>query len=227
PRRPNGQIHHRSGSQCQRRNVTGRLTRNAQANAEGMAVVHILSEEQVELQRMVKKLCSDFPEDYWIKVDKAKEYPQEFVDALGAAGLLSVLIPEEYGGGGGTLHDAAIILETINRSGGTGIPAHAQMYTMKTILRHGSPEQKERWLPPIARGELRLQSMGVTEADAGSDTSRIKTTAVREGKWYRINGSKMWTSRVQHSDLMLLLARTTPRDQVRRRFDGLSTFLID
>lgn len=186
-----------------------------------------LTPERIELGRTVGALCADFPESYWQEAEEHGAYPDTFVDALRDAGYLSVLIPEEYGGGGGSLSDAAVILEAINRSGATGIPAHAQMYTMGTILRHGSEQQKQTWLPQIASGEVRLQSMGVTEAGAGSDTSRIETTAVLEGDHYRVNGSKMWTSRVQHSDLMLLLVQTTPREQRARPFDGLSTLLVD
>lgn len=186
-----------------------------------------LTDEQRALRESVTRLCDGFGEEYWQAVDSAREYPDAFVEALTSAGLLAVLIPELYGGGGGRLSDAAVILEAINRSGGTGIPAHAQMYTMGTILRHGTDEQKQRWLPDIAAGKVRLQSFAVTEAESGSDTTRIKTRAVREGDYYRISGSKMWTSRVQHSDLMLLLARTTPYADVDKKHDGLSTFLID
>ena len=186
-----------------------------------------LTDEQVALQEAVGKLCARYDEDYWQEMEARDEYPSDFVQALTDAGFLATLIPEEYGGGGGTLTDAAVIMQAINQSGGTGLPAHAQMYTMGTVLRHGSEEQKRKWLPQIAAGELRLQSFGVTEAEAGSDTTRIRTRAVREGSSYRISGSKMWTSRVQHSDLMLLLTRTTPYDEVEKKHQGLSTFLID
>jgi alkylation response protein AidB-like acyl-CoA dehydrogenase len=186
-----------------------------------------LSEDQRALRESVGDLCAKFPESYWQRVDAEERYPDEFVQALTDAGYLAALIPEEYGGGGGSIIDGAVILQAINQSGGTGIPAHAQMYTMGTILRHGSEQQKRRWLPEIAAGRLRLQSFGITEAEAGSDTSRIQTTAVRAGDHYRISGSKMFTSRVQHSDLLLLLTRTTPYDQVTRKTDGLSTFLVD
>lgn len=185
-----------------------------------------LSDEQLALADAVRKLCSKFDEKYWMNEDVEKRYPSEFVDELTRAGLLSVLIPEEYGGGGGSLVDAAVILETINRTGATGLPAHAQMYTMGLILRHGSAEQKNSYLPKIASGELRLQSFAVTEADAGSDTTKISTRAVRSGDEYIINGAKMWTSRVQHSDLMLLLARTSDFDPDHKT-DGLSVFLVD
>lgn len=186
-----------------------------------------LTSDQLALRDSVTALCAKFPESYWQHMEAEDSYPEEFVQALTNAGYLSALIPEEFGGGGGTISDAAVILQAINQSGGTGIPAHAQMYTMGTILRHGSADQKKKWLPEIAAGRLRLQSFGITEAEAGSDTSRIKTSAVRDGDYYRISGSKMFTSRVPHSDLMLLLTRTTPYDQVRRKTDGLSTFLID
>ncbi|NYI69802.1 alkylation response protein AidB-like acyl-CoA dehydrogenase [Naumannella cuiyingiana] len=186
-----------------------------------------LSEHQVAIRDAVAKLCSRFGEDYWQREDQGHEYPQEFVDALQEGGWLSLLIPEEYGGGGGTISDAAVVLETINRSAGTGSSAHAQMYTMGTILRHGSEEQKQRYLPKIASGELRLQAFGVTEADAGSETTKIRTRAVRDGDHYVVNGGKMFTSRFQHSDLMLLLVRTTPYDEVEKPTRGLSTLLVD
>lgn len=186
----------------------------------------VLSEEQAALADTVGKLCAKFPDSYWIREDAERQYPSEFVDALMRAGLLAVLIPERYGGGGGSLVDGAVILEAINRSGATGLPAHAQMYTMGLILRHGSEEQKERFLTPIAAGQLRLQSFAITEADAGSDTTRLTTRAERVGDEYVINGSKMWTSRVQHSDLMLLLARTAPYDPAAKT-RGLSVFMVD
>jgi acyl-CoA dehydrogenase len=186
-----------------------------------------LTADQLALRESVTDLCAKFPESYWQQKEEEDAYPEEFVQALTDAGYLSALIPAEYGGGDGTISDGAVILQAINQSGGTGIPAHAQMYTMGTILRHGSEQQKKKWLPEIAAGRLRLQSFGITEAEAGSDTSRIKTTAVRDGDYYRISGSKMFTSRVPHSDLMLLLTRTTPYADVQRKTDGLSTFLID
>ncbi len=186
-----------------------------------------LTDEQLALREAVEQLCAKYDEDYWQEMEALDAYPEDFVRELTEQGFLSVLIPEEYGGGGGTLIDAAVILQAINQSGGTGLPAHAQMYTMGTVLRHGSEEQKAKWLPQIAAGQVRLQSCGVTEAEAGSDTTRIRTRAVREGHHYRISGSKMWTSRVQHSDLMLLLTRTTPYEQVEKKHHGLSTFLID
>lgn len=186
-----------------------------------------LTDEQRTLRDAVNDLCKKFGESYWQKLDIDRHYPTEFVQALTDAGLLSVLIPAEYGGGGGTISDAAVILEAINRSGASGIPAHAQMYTMGCVLRHGSAEQKKKYLPEIAAGRLRLQSMGVTEAEAGSNTVRIRTSAVRDGDVYRINGAKMWTSRVEYSDLMLLLVRTTPYDEVAKKYDGLSVLLVD
>ena len=186
-----------------------------------------LTDDQRAIRDAVAELCSRFPSQYWRERDSKLEYPVEFVDALGKAGWLSVLIPQEYGGGGGTVADAALILETINRSGGTGVPAHAQMYTMGTVLRHGNDEQKRRLLPEIAANTLRLQAFGVTEPDAGSDTTRIRTFAAREGDHYVVNGAKIWTSRFQHSDYMLLLTRTTRYEDVEKKTDGLSVLLVD
>ncbi|MEZ4861621.1 MAG: acyl-CoA dehydrogenase family protein [Caldilineaceae bacterium] len=184
-------------------------------------------QQYAELRRYVRRLCDGFPNTYWQKVDAERAYPEAFVRAMTEAGYLAALIPERYGGGGSTLTEASIILEEINRSGGNAGVCHAQMYIMGTLLRHGSDAQKEQYLPPIAAGELRLQAFGVTEPDAGSDTTRIRTSAVRQGDHYVINGQKIWTSRVAHSDLMLLLARTTPLEQVTKRTEGLSIFLID
>ncbi|PSR23745.1 MAG: acyl-CoA dehydrogenase [Sulfobacillus acidophilus] len=186
-----------------------------------------LTDEQKGIQAAVARLCQDYPDEYWRSLDQKHEYPTAFVDALIQGGWLSVLIPEEYGGSGFGLTEASLILETINRSGGTGMPAHAQMYVMGTILRHGSEEQKCRLLPPIAKGEVRLQSFAITEPDAGSDTTQIKTFARRDGLRYVISGAKVFTSRFGHSDAMLLLARTTPYDEVVRKTDGLSVFYID
>jgi len=186
-----------------------------------------LTEDQVAIRDGVAELCARFPEEYWQRVDAKHEYPDEFVEALSRAGWLSILIPEEYGGGGLGMTEAALVLETINRSGGTGIPAHAQMYTMGTILRHGNEEQKQRFLPEIASGSLRLQAFGVTEPDAGTDTTRIRTSAVRDGDHYVVNGGKIFTSRFQHSDLMLLLVRTTKYEDVERKSDGISALLVD
>ncbi|MFI5612735.1 acyl-CoA dehydrogenase family protein [Amycolatopsis sp. NPDC051903] len=188
---------------------------------------YVLTPQQETIRESVAKLCADYPAGYWRDLDRAHAYPEDFVRALTDAGWLSVLIPEEYGGGGGVISDAALILETINRSGASGAPAHAQMYTMGTVLRHGNEEQKQRYLPKIAAGELRLQAFGITEPDAGSDTTRISTFARREGDEYVINGRKIFTSRVQHSDLLLLLARTEKYDDVERKIDGLSVFLVD
>jgi acyl-CoA dehydrogenase len=180
-----------------------------------------------EIREAVRALCSRFDDPYWRAVDGERRYPEEFVTALTEAGWLSILIPEEFGGGGLGFTEGCIVLEEINRSGGNSAACHAQMYTMGAVLRHGSPEQKARYLPEIAAGRLRLQAFAVTEPDAGSDSTSISTFARREGDTYVVNGRKVWTSRVQHSDLMILLARTTPRGQEEKRTDGLSTFLID
>ncbi|WP_066683799.1 acyl-CoA dehydrogenase family protein [Caulobacter sp. CCH9-E1] len=179
------------------------------------------------LRQTVRALCRDFPPAYWRGLDREKAYPTDFVAAMTRAGLLGVLIPEEYGGGGLGLTAAAAILEEVHASGGNAAALHAQMYTMGTVLRHGSPAQKETWLPRIADGSIRLQAFGVTEPTAGTDTTSISTFARREGDTYVINGQKVWTSRAEHSDLMVLLARTTPKDQVARKADGLSVFLVD
>ena len=184
-------------------------------------------ESYADIRDAVAKLCARFPGDYWRRLDRGMEYPAEFVQALTEAGYLSVLIPEEYGGPGLPLSAAAAILETVQHSGGNGAACHAQMYTMGTVLRHGSDAQKAMYLPRIASGELRLQAFGVTEPTSGTDTSSLRTVARREGDKYIVNGQKIWTSRAEHSDLMLLLARTTPRDQVAKKTDGLSTFLVD
>jgi alkylation response protein AidB-like acyl-CoA dehydrogenase len=180
-----------------------------------------------DIRDAVAKLCARFPGEYWRKLDRTMAYPAEFVAALTTSGYLSVLIPEEYGGAGLPLSAAAAILETIQASGCNGSACHAQMYTMGTVLRHGSAEQKSRYLPKIAAGELRLQAFGVTEPTSGTDTTALRTTARRDGDRYIVNGQKIWTSRAEHSDLMLLLARTTPRDEVAKKTLGLSTFLVD
>lgn len=190
-----------------------------------MFVNHSDSYEQI--RSAVRRLCADFPGEYWREQDAQSRYPKEFVGALSETGYLSVLIPEDYGGSGLDLKAACIILETIHKSGGNGAACHAQMYTMGTVLRHGSEAQKRQWLPGIAAGELRLQAFGVTEPTSGTDTTRIRTTAERDGDSYVINGQKIWTSRVEHSDLMVLLARTAPRDASPKATDGLSVFLID
>ena len=180
-----------------------------------------------EIRAAVARLCADFPGEYWRRVDGERAYPTAFVQALTKAGYLACLIPTDYGGSGLGLAAAAAILEEIHRSGGNGAACHAQMYVMGTLLRHGSHAQKERWLRPIAAGEPRLQAFGVTEPAAGTDTTAIRTTAVRRGDRYVVNGQKVWTSRAEHSDLMLLLARTTPREQAVKKTAGLSAFLVD
>jgi acyl-CoA dehydrogenase len=180
-----------------------------------------------EIRESVKALCAKYPGEYWRALDRERAYPKAFVDELTKAGMLAVLIPEEFGGSGLGLSAAAAILEEIHASGGNGGACHAQMYTMGTILRHGSPEQKKRFLPDIASGALRLQAFGVTEPGAGTDTTAIRTTAERRGDKYVINGQKVWTSRAEHSDLMLLLARTTPKDKVAKKSEGLSVFVVD
>lgn len=186
-----------------------------------------VTDEQRAMAEAVRNLCAKFDDDYWVRVDNAREYPEEFVSALTKAGWLSVLVPEEYGGGGGSIVDAAVIMEAIERAGCPATAAHAQMYTMGTVLRHGSDEQKQAYLPAIAAGDLRLQSFGVTEPDAGSDTTRIRTFARRDGDHYVVNGGKIFTSRFQHSDLMLLLTRTTSYDEVAKKTDGMTVLLVD
>ncbi len=183
--------------------------------------------EHGEIRAAVQKLCAQFPGEYWRKLDSERTYPEAFVAALTEAGYLATLIPEEYGGAGLTLSAAAAVLEEIHRAGGNGGACHAQMYIMGTLLRHGNTVQKARYLPPIASGQLRLQAFGVTEPGSGSDTTSIRTVAVRDGDCYVVNGQKIWTSRAEHSDLMLLLARTTARDKVAKRTDGLSVFILD
>src|SRR3954454_5769714 len=185
------------------------------------------NDEFHDIRDAVAKLCAQFPGEYWRKLDREMKYPTEFVDALTEAGYLSVLIPEEYGGSGLKLSAAAAILEEIQRAGCNGGGCHAQMYTMGTLLRHGNDDQKAKWLPKIASGELRLQAFGVTEPTSGTDTSSLKTVARRDGDHYVVNGQKIWTSRAEHSDLMVLLARTTPKEQAKKRTDGLSVFLVD
>ena len=180
-----------------------------------------------EIREEVIKLCKQYPGEYWRKLDREMAYPSEFVKALADAGYLAALIPEEYGGSGLPLSASAAILEEIQRAGCNGAACHAQMYIMGALLRHGSEAQKRRYLPGIASGELRLQAFGVTEPTSGSDTGALKTHAAREGDRYVVNGQKIWTSRAEHSDLMLLLARTTPRDEVARGIDGLSIFILD
>ena len=185
------------------------------------------ADDLAQVRESVRALCARFPGEYWRKLDRERGYPAEFVAALTEAGFLAALIPDEYGGSGLTMNAAAAIMEEIQASGCNGAACHAQMYTMGTLLRHGSTAQKSRWLPAIASGALRLQAFGVTEPTSGSDTLNLRTTAVREGDHYIINGQKIWTSRAEHSDLLLLLARTTPREQTKRRTEGLSVFLVD
>ena len=180
-----------------------------------------------DIREEVKKLCADFPGEYWRKLDREMAYPTQFVEALTKAGYLAALIPEEYGGSGLPLTAACAIMEEIQRAGCNGAACHAQMYIMGALLRHGSDEQKQAYLPKIATGELRLQAFGVTEPGSGTDTTSLKTTAKRNGDHYVVNGQKIWTSRAEHSDLMLLLARTTPKDEVQKKSRGLSIFLLD
>ncbi|HYB09939.1 MAG TPA: acyl-CoA dehydrogenase family protein [Alphaproteobacteria bacterium] len=184
-------------------------------------------EEIAQVRDAVAALCADYPGEYWRALDRDRAYPTAFVRALTEAGFLATLIPEAYGGSGLGMTAAATIMETIHRNGCNGAACHAQMYTMGTILRHGSAEQKARWLPQIAKGELRLQAFGVTEPTSGTDTLSLRTTAVREGNQYVVNGQKVWTSRAEHSDLMLLLARTTPKEHVKKRTEGLSVMVVD
>ena len=185
------------------------------------------SEDHTEIRDAIRALCGEFPGEYFRKIDEARGYPERFVDALTKAGWLAALIPHEYGGSGLGLTEASVIMEEINRAGGNSGACHGQMYNMGTLLRHGSTVQKDLYLPKIASGELRLQSMAVTEPSTGTDTTKIKTTAVRKGDRYVVNGQKVWISRVQHSDLMVLLARTTPLADVTKKTEGMSIFLVD
>jgi acyl-CoA dehydrogenase len=185
------------------------------------------TDDLAQIRESVRALCAKFPGEYWRSLDRERGYPTEFVAALTKAGFLAALIPEQYGGSGLSMTAAAVIMEEIQASGCNGAACHAQMYTMGTLLRHGSAAQKSRWLPAIASGELRLQAFGVTEPTSGSDTLNLRTTAVREGDHYIINGQKIWTSRAEHSDLLLLIARTTPRETAKTRTEGLSVFLVD
>jgi len=185
------------------------------------------TEDFQEIRTAVRELCDSYPADYFRKLDERNAYPEEFVRALTETGWLAAMIPEEYGGSGLGVTEASVIMEEINRSGANAAACHGQMYNMGTLLRHGSNEQKRRYLPDIARGKLRLQAMAVTEPNTGTDTTRIKTTAVRKSDRYIINGQKVWISRVQHSDLMILLARTTPLAELRKKSEGLSVFLVD
>lgn len=187
----------------------------------------IATDKFQELREAVRDLCSHYPDEYFRKVDEQRAYPQEFVEALTKAGWLAALIPQEYGGSGLGLTEASVIMEEINRSGGNSGACHGQMYNMGTLLRHGSEAQKQNYLPRIASGDLRLQSMAVTEPTTGTDTTKIKTTAIKKGDRYIVNGQKVWISRVQHSDLMILLARTTPLAEVSKKSEGMSIFLVD
>ncbi|RLA21429.1 MAG: acyl-CoA dehydrogenase [Gammaproteobacteria bacterium] len=186
-----------------------------------------LGSDYEDIRDAVNKICDDFPGEYWRKLDAESAYPEAFVNALTESGFLSALIPEEYGGVGLPLRAAAVIMETIHASGGSASACHAQMYIMGAVLRHGSEEQKQKYLPKIASGELRLQAFGVTEPTSGSDTTKLRTKAVKQGDKYIVNGQKVWTSRAFQSDLMLLLARTTPLEEVAKPTDGLSIFLVD
>ncbi len=197
------------------------------AMTDGGPVTMEVGETWPEIREAVRRLCARFPGEYWRELDRAREYPERFVKALTEAGYLAVLIPEDYGGSGLPLSAGSAVLEEINASGCNAGACHAQMYIMGTLLRHGGEEQKRRYLPKIASGELRLQAFGVTEPGSGTDTLGLRTTAVRDGNGYVVNGQKIWTSRAQYSDLMLLLARTTPKDRVAKRTDGLSVFLVD
>ncbi|MFM0347860.1 acyl-CoA dehydrogenase family protein [Paraburkholderia sp. RL17-347-BIC-D] len=190
-------------------------------------MINISADPYQDIREAVRDLCQQFPAEYFRKIDEERTYPEAFVEALTKAGWLSALIPQEYGGSGLGLTEASVIMEEINRSGGNSGACHGQMYNMGTLLRHGSAEQKQQYLPRIASGELRLQSMGVTEPTTGTDTTKIKTTAERKGDRYVVNGQKVWISRIQHSDLMILLARTTPLADVKKKSEGMSIFLVD
>ncbi|MDM8165627.1 acyl-CoA dehydrogenase family protein [Roseovarius sp.] len=189
--------------------------------------MHDLADKYKDIRDGVRGLCAQFPPEYHRKVDADRGYPEEFVEALTQDGWMAALIPEEYGGAGLGLTEASVIMEEINRAGGNSGACHGQMYNMNTLVRHGSEEQRKKFLPQIAEGKLRLQSMGVTEPTTGTDTTKIKTTAVKKGDRYVVNGQKAWISRVQHSDYMILLARTTPLDEVKKKSEGLSIFLVD
>ncbi len=205
----------------------GRTGVIAWARIHGDKLVLNGADQYQDLRSSVRELCKEFPAEYFRRIDEKREYPEELVAALTKAGWLAALIPEEYGGSGLSLTEASVILEEINRCGGNSGACHGQMYNMETLLRHGSESQKRAYLPKIAAGELRLQSMAVTEPTAGTDTSKITTIAVKRDGRYVVNGQKVWTSRVQHSDLMILLARTTPLSQVTRKTEGMSLFLVD
>jgi alkylation response protein AidB-like acyl-CoA dehydrogenase len=199
----------------------------SQSTQNSEALMQLDTPELAEIRRAVRALCDDYPGEYWREKDRDRAYPSEFVDALTQSGFLAALIPEEFGGSGLKLDAAAVIMEEIQASGCNGGAAHAQMYIMNTLLRYGSQEQKAEYLPKIASGKLRLQAFGVSEPTSGTDTLSLKTRAVRDGDHYVVNGQKIWTSRAEHSDLMLLLARTTPREEVAKKTEGLSIFLVD
>ncbi|MGV3655687.1 MAG: acyl-CoA dehydrogenase family protein, partial [Noviherbaspirillum sp.] len=201
------------------------MTHTADLQADTVSIE--LGSDYADIRESVRRICADYPGAYWRDLDERQAYPEAFVAALTEAGYLGALIPEEYGGSGLPLRAASVILEEIHAAGCNAGACHAQMYIMGTLLRHGSEEQKRKYLPEIASGRLRLQAFGVTEPTTGSDTTQIKTRAVREGDHYIINGQKVWTSRARYSDLMLLLVRTTPADQVAKKTDGLSVFLVD
>ncbi|AKQ43444.2 putative acyl-CoA dehydrogenase [Aurantiacibacter atlanticus] len=206
---------------------SGNAQHAAPQDPEGGTVYDQSSDEFQDIRDAVRALCADFPDEYHRKIDEARTYPEEFVEALTRAGWMAALIPTEYGGSGLGLAESAVIMEEINRAGGNSGACHGQMYNMNTLVRHGSEEQRQKYLPRIASGELRLQSMGVTEPTTGTDTTQLKTTAVLKGDKYVINGQKVWISRVQHSDLMILLARTTPLSDVKKKSEGLSIFIVD
>ena len=221
---PHRDVARRRGGELPRARRRARRRRHQQRPRRGAAVTE--TADLAPIREAVRALCADFPGEYWRALDRERAYPEKFVAALTKAGFLAALIPEQYGGSGLTMTAAAAIMEEIQASGCNGAACHAQMYTMGTLLRHGSAEQKARYLPAIAKGELRLQAFGVTEPTSGTDTLGLRTTATRDGnESYVINGQKIWTSRAEHSDLMLLLARTTPREQVKKRTEGLSVFL--
>ena len=203
------------------------MVANLETTVESTETAISVGEDWAEIRDGVRKVCAGFPGEYWREKDAASDYPTEFVDALSEAGWLAALIPEEYGGAGLPVRAASVILETIHHAGCSAAACHAQMYIMGTLLRHGNKDQKQRYLPKIATGELRLQAFGVSEPTSGTDTTQLKTRAVRDGDHYVVNGQKIWTSRALQSDLMLLLARTTPAEEVKRRTDGISVFLVD
>ncbi|GAA5232597.1 acyl-CoA dehydrogenase [Verticiella sediminum] len=203
------------------------MTSPNETPADSAAISLTLGEDFPDIRDAVRRVCAAFPDEYWRELDEREGYPTDFIAALTEAGFLAALIPEEYGGSGLPLRAAAVIMEEVCAAGCHAAAGHAQMYIMGTVLRHGSEAQKQRYLPGIASGELRLQAFGVTEPTTGSDTTQLKTRAERTANGYRINGQKVWTSRAQHSDLMLVLARTTPAAEVKNKVDGVSTFLID